>query len=87
MNLKAVVVIVAILIVASGMQESDAAVPWSPSNGRSIKKVKSVALNKVIFLIFTMIHVFLLFTPQLPFQKNFHIGGKKKNVLIDQTYT
>lgn len=47
MNLKAVVVIVAILIVASGMQESDAAVPWSTSNGRSIKKVKSVALNKV----------------------------------------
>ena len=49
MNLKAVVVIVAILIVASGMQESDAAVPWSTlrSKGRSIKKVKSVALNKV----------------------------------------
>lgn len=47
MNLKAVVVIVAILIVASGMQESDAAVPWSTLNGRSIKKVKSVALNKV----------------------------------------
>lgn len=47
MNLKAVVVIVAILIVASGMQESDAAVPWGTLKGRSIKKVKSVALNKV----------------------------------------